>query len=805
MAFGDFATLRDNFNRADQTHPMTGWTAWISSGLQVISNQCAPMDAGDNASYFSTAMTGPDVEAYITIATHPAAGGQSSLSARLDPSTGGSGSAYSVEHNPVAGTDTIDIAKTIAGTWTRIGGPYNQELAAGDKLGIRCIGNVIEAWVFTSGAWTLVGSVTDSALPGTGNQNKIGFYNFGNSAGTGARYDDLFAGVIPVFSSFATLKDSFTRANEGHPMTGWTAWGSSGLQVISNQCAPVDSGSNSAYFNTGLSASDVEAYVTIATPPADGGENAIYARIDPSTGGQGDFYGISHLPVSGTDTITIQRSIAGTVTSIGGPFNQNLVAGDKLGIRCIGSIIQAWAFTGGSWVFVGSAIDSSVPGTGAQNKIAFYNHGANVSTVARYDDLFGGVISPLNIDTGTVSLGLRPSSTDVAATIDSGTARLSLTPSAAELYIPPGGIIVPPIATPSPGPPRRIPVVKRFTVFHYTHGHYALGDVYPKNLDFAIYLNRIGYCNYDIDMSHVLAKKENTSPYETDFVLYRGDNPIIGGEHTSINIQGIEVENMSVSGQDWCHYLERQQYPFNPDDPLANAYLVTGRDTALVVKDILTTILARPGSLDVDLSGITAIGNLIDYKIDPNDTGDIYNKIVDLAKRFPGFDYEITPGRQFNIYSPQKGTNTGITLVQGHNIFDVAYTNNGPVATHTLGLAQAASTKLGVIVDSVAPQFRRADANQDFADIDSLDELTAATIGEAARNVSPHREITLKVIPKAFDVWETLSVGDTVNVNADIRYEHIVDDFRIVGMQCTVSDEGDEEWSLTLDDGTLSL
>lgn len=177
---------------------MTGWQTWWSSGaggLEVVSNQCAPNGPdNDNGAYFNTAMAGPDVEAYVTVSTLPVAGAQTNIMARVAPS--GSefvGSAYTVEHF-IASPDSIGIfhyddattGYTLLATW-------NQDLSAGDGIGIRCVGSVIQAWWRISGTWLLGGSVTDTRIPGTGSNNKLALYNYANGS-TVARYDDFGGG-----------------------------------------------------------------------------------------------------------------------------------------------------------------------------------------------------------------------------------------------------------------------------------------------------------------------------------------------------------------------------------------------------------------------------------------------------------------------------------------------------------------------------------------------------------------------------------------------------------------------------------
>lgn len=422
----------------------------------------------------------------------------------------------------------------------------------------------------------------------------------------------------------------------------------------------------------------------------------------------------------------------------------------------------------------------------------------------------GNVAGPSSfVDSGTVYLDLVPSATEVYSTLpvsytDAATIRVKFTVTASEVYnaTPPDSS---PVPLPSPGPAIVVPTVKKFSVIHLNHDDYALGEIYPRNLDFAIYLNRIGYCNYDLDVSTVLGKKENTSPYETDFILLRGDKPIMGGEHTAVSINDVEGASLAVAGQEWGHWLERQVWPFNPDDPLLYTYLQTDRDIALVVKDLLTQVTAFPQSLDLDLSFIVAIGNNIDYKIDVNDTEDLFSKLTALAKRVPGFDFEITWDKRVLLYYPQKGGDSGITLTQGHNVYSLDYTNNGPVSTVTLGTARSASSQIGVVINSDAPQYRRSIATQDFGDITDSDQLIQQTQGEADRNVIPHRQITVGIIKDTIDPLEDIKMGDIVGLDLDIGYEIIEGNWRVVGMQCTGTDEGDEEWKVTIDDGTLSL
>jgi hypothetical protein len=204
-------------------------------------------------------------------------------------------------------------------------------------------------------------------------------------------FQSIDEGSLRAFPSTSVL-DSFTRANEGPPMTGWAALSSDGLKVDTNQAAPNDTGVNDGYWTTAMTDADVEAYVTIATQPAAGGQSAVWARLAPgasSTTSDEDGYLVTHRVTSAD--LRILRHDAGVSTTLG-TWSVTMAAGDKIGIRCEGDTIEAWASISGVWALIGSVSDATYAGDSPNNKIGLRNDGAAVSTVARYDDFGGGAV-----------------------------------------------------------------------------------------------------------------------------------------------------------------------------------------------------------------------------------------------------------------------------------------------------------------------------------------------------------------------------------------------------------------------------
>lgn len=166
------------------------WTSFVGT-LLASGGQGAGSAAGDNFAYRTSGSWGPDVFLAITIATVPADGAGVLLAARLVVPTF---NAYTISFVKAAGVDTVYLRRLDAGVSNPLLS-WSQEVAAGDRIGIRCVGMTISAYINTGGGWTLLGSVTDTNYGAAGT---IGL----DVVGTAARVDDL---VQVDFSSNAVL------------------------------------------------------------------------------------------------------------------------------------------------------------------------------------------------------------------------------------------------------------------------------------------------------------------------------------------------------------------------------------------------------------------------------------------------------------------------------------------------------------------------------------------------------------------------------------------------------------------------
>lgn len=204
--------ILDAFNRADE-NPLSNGGLWARPDpgggfLKIVSNVVASNDTFADSAYWTPETFGPDSDAGITISALANDGGGIRVYVRLvnvniDSNYGG----YYIRWTySAAGTDTIQLFKTNPATQIAT---YSQDLGVGDKIRIRAIGNVIQAWIYQSGTWTMLGSVTDSTY------TAAGYVGFGIS-NTTARADDFFGGTaIPV----PNIADTGTGSSENTTIT----------------------------------------------------------------------------------------------------------------------------------------------------------------------------------------------------------------------------------------------------------------------------------------------------------------------------------------------------------------------------------------------------------------------------------------------------------------------------------------------------------------------------------------------------------------------------------------------------------
>lgn len=149
--------------------------------------------------------------------------------------------------------------------------------------------------------------------------------------------------------------DTFDRANEGPPMTGWSD-GIAGLKVVSNTAMSSVNGTSLSLYSGLALAGDTEIYCTVTTKPGAGKNVALY-RMDGSLNG----YAI-YVQTGSPDAFLIFRvdALVGTLIGSG---SLTLTAGQKIGYQRLGDTHHMWQYDGSAWTHLGFGTDSTYNGT----------------------------------------------------------------------------------------------------------------------------------------------------------------------------------------------------------------------------------------------------------------------------------------------------------------------------------------------------------------------------------------------------------------------------------------------------------
>lgn len=190
MAFGDYATLLDDFNRAD-ANPLNGsWTNKVLSAngnLKIVGNQLTGSVVGVCSAWYTGFTPAADCEAYITFTTQ-VSGDVMGVYARLKDLGGTVADGYFLQLAP-GSPDTTTLFRLDNGSATSLTSTTSVNWVNGDKGGIQCLGSEISAWRHDGVSWTQVLTANDQTYPAAGP-----FGVRGNDVSQ--RMDDFFGGSI---------------------------------------------------------------------------------------------------------------------------------------------------------------------------------------------------------------------------------------------------------------------------------------------------------------------------------------------------------------------------------------------------------------------------------------------------------------------------------------------------------------------------------------------------------------------------------------------------------------------------------
>lgn len=344
-------------------------------------------------------------------------------------------------------------------------------------------------------------------------------------------------------------------------------------------------------------------------------------------------------------------------------------------------------------------------------------------------------------------------------------------------------------------------------VIHKSIDGVPLAECAPEQLSWGRYLNRPGYINYDIDLNHFAAEYRNVGAYRTDFELKRDDFVVLSGLHNAVAAD-MDDDVAHIAGAGWLHYLERRSWPFAlGQDQSKTGKIWFDTDVGDIVTDLVTAAIVNGKGVPFVASG-QQLGIKTNYRIEPNDTDMLFDKISELSQQSPGFDFVCDNDKNFQMYVPAKGNHVDdYSLELGRNIKSIHYGDNGPAGNYILGTGAGSSNKLGWGEADVASEaiYRRLDSSVDFGDNPNIGSVRRLTDHQISKSSVPDLDLWVTVYPEQYDLaYTAVDVGDWLKVMADMTYVQIDDFYRVTGIEGYLNAQGDEQIVFTFNDHTES-
>jgi hypothetical protein len=235
------------------------------------------------------------------------------------------------------------------------------------------------------------------------------------------------------------------------------------------------------------------------------------------------------------------------------------------------------------------------------------------------------------------------------------------------------------------------------------------------------------------------------------------------------------------------------------DDPRRVAATGRCRPTRPAPAATRRTRSGSPSSCDD--TGVTT-----NFEISPMDSTTIYDMINTLAQNERdqgGFDFLMTWDKIFKLIYPEIGnpdvpvfTLQVDAVTQIANMREIGFTNIGPEGTHFLGVGAGSSNQAGGVnrhFRANSARYRRLDVVEDYGDVKNLDMLERLTGGSLSTGANPVLEIPIIVDPATIpNFWSLAKPGKYIEVNYEMRFHEIASAQKIVSMDCSADQEGNE-------------
>lgn len=321
----------------------------------------------------------------------------------------------------------------------------------------------------------------------------------------------------------------------------------------------------------------------------------------------------------------------------------------------------------------------------------------------------------------------------------------------------------------------------------------AYDEVPAKNLQFTYVLNKPGSIGFTLPLRHPKTNPTTLAPGKREIKVYRDGVLVWGGYLWDAQISGEEVR---FGGEG---YFSRLKHRY-----ISTTVTFTQQDQTDIAWSLINTTQSTDDLGFTDAHSTTGI--LRDRTYIGAERKFIAEAIEQLSAVEDGFDFEITPAKEFKTYYPKKGQNIAVIFELGKNIrsYECQWLASNVASEITaIGEGQGDASLLSVASDVVATsEFGLLQDTRSFKDI-SVQSTLDKHATEELRLAKQARVIPGVQLVTQDPPWGAYGVGDQASLRIRNGYTQINDIFRISVINVQVSNEGFEAIGINFDEAAL--
>jgi hypothetical protein len=309
-----------------------------------------------------------------------------------------------------------------------------------------------------------------------------------------------------------------------------------------------------------------------------------------------------------------------------------------------------------------------------------------------------------------------------------------------------------------------------------------LDEIPAKNLQYSFNLNAPGSVGFVLPTRHPKCTKDLLDPGRREIIVYKGDTKRWGGYLWTAQVEE-GAETVRFSGEGWPSRLRRRY--------VDNDKIYTASDQFDIAWDLINfTQTQTDGNLGITRFSTVLSGVSRDRTYLAIERKKIGEALEQLAAVRNGFDFEITPDKEWKTYYPFKQTGLIPIFEYGKNLRSYGY---------VLDASQLSSeiTALGQSIVSVATdvaaraKFSLLEDTRSFSSVINQDVLAGHAQEELRLAKIQQEQLQLQIITDDPPI-AGYSVGDMARIRISHGYVNLDTMKRITAINIQVSDEGNE-------------